>query len=160
MPVWTHDQIVNAAQSVGFSASGAQTIAAIALAESRGDTGAISPLNSNGTRDYGIVQINSVHFSEGAISQAQALQPIASLAYALRLSDNGTNFAPWSTFTSGAYRPFLSSVSSSSATIADTTPGGSTVQSVTTFLNESGHSVLLFLVAIILLVVGLYFLAK
>jgi hypothetical protein len=159
MAIWTYDQIVQAAQSVGFSANSAQTIAAIALAESGGNTQAISSPNTNGTRDYGLVQINSVHFGNGT-SQAQALNPIAALSYALSLSSGGTNFTPWSTFNSGAYQKYSSSSSggggSSTATIADT----STLAGLGTFITSTGDSVLIFTIAITLVVVGLYFLAK
>jgi hypothetical protein len=69
---------------------------AIVLAESGGRTDAVSGVNLNGTRDYGLWQINSVHFGT-AINETTALDPELATQYAYQLSHNGTNFAPWST---------------------------------------------------------------
>lgn len=161
MAILTHDQIVSIAESVGFSPSGAGTIAAIALAESSGNTQAIGGPNTNGTYDYGLVQINGVHIASGAISQAQALSPVSALAYALKLSNGGTNFTPWATYTSGAYQKYLSG-GSTSATVAPASSTSSTsgLAGIGSYLSSTGHTLLLFTIAITVLIVGLYFLAK
>ena len=162
MAIWTYQQIYDAAVGVGFTPARAQTISAIALAESGGNTGAVSSPNTNGTVDYGLVQINSIHFGNG-ITQAQALSPFSSLNYALKLSNGGTNFQPWTTFNTGAYEKYLQGASPSPAGGSVNTPVASTttgLAGVGTFLSNTGGTLLLFTIAITLLAVGFYFLAK
>jgi LysM repeat protein len=66
--------------------------AEIAMAESGGDQYALSP-----TDDYGYWQIN---VSNGALATFNAMGNARS---AIILSDNGTNWGPWTTYWSGAY---------------------------------------------------------
>ncbi len=66
--------------------------AEIAMAESGGDQYALSP-----TDDYGYWQIN---ISNGALATFDAYGNARS---AIILSDDGTNWGPWTTYTSGAY---------------------------------------------------------
>ena len=66
--------------------------AEIAMAESSGNPNAISP-----TDDYGLWQINAVN---GSLA---TLNPQANAQSAVTLSDDGTNWNPWTTYTSGAY---------------------------------------------------------
>ncbi len=66
--------------------------AEIAMAESGGNPNAISPTN-----DFGLWQING---SNGSLA---TLNPSANAHSAVVLSDNGTNWRPWTTYTSGAY---------------------------------------------------------
>jgi LysM repeat protein len=66
--------------------------AEIAMAESGGNPNAISP-----TDDYGLWQINA---SNGALA---TLDPLANAKSAVILSNDGTNWSPWTTYTSGAY---------------------------------------------------------
>jgi hypothetical protein len=74
--------------------------AAVALAESGGNPDAIGH-NSNGSVDRGLWQINSIH---GAQSTTDVTGNVRS---AIAISNNGTNWQPWTTFVSGAYRKFL-----------------------------------------------------
>ena len=53
---------------------------------------AVSPTN-----DYGLWQING---SNGSLA---TLNPYANAKSAIILSDNGTNWGPWTTYSSGAY---------------------------------------------------------
>lgn len=81
---------------------------AIGYAESGGRTDAVSPPNSNGTIDYGFMQINSAHFGEPAFkshgwNQQTMLQIGPNIDAANYLSAGWKNWAPWSTFNSGAY---------------------------------------------------------
>jgi hypothetical protein len=62
------------------------------MAESGGNPNAISP-----TDDFGLWQING---SNGALA---TLNPLQNAKSAIDLSGNGTNWGPWTTFTSGAY---------------------------------------------------------
>lgn len=79
--------------------------AAIAMAESGGRQDAWN-VNKNGSVDRGYWQINSSHGSQStfdALGNARA---------AVAISANGTNWGPWVTFGSGAYKKFLQPLSS------------------------------------------------
>jgi LysM repeat protein len=78
--------------SAGGNPSDAVMAAEIAMAESGGNPNAISPTN-----DYGLWQING---SNGSLA---TLDPFANAKSAIILSGNGTNWGPWTTYTSGAY---------------------------------------------------------
>ncbi len=78
--------------SAGGNPSDAFMAAEIAMAESGGNPNAISP-----TDDYGLWQINA---SNGSLA---TLDPYANAKSAIALSGNGTNWGPWTTYTSGAY---------------------------------------------------------
>jgi LysM repeat protein len=80
-------------KAAGGNPADAVMAAEIAMAESGGNPNAISP-----TSDYGLWQINS---SNGALA---TLNPAANAHSAVVLSRNGTNWSPWTTYTSGAYR--------------------------------------------------------
>ena len=74
---------------------------AIALAESGGVTN-VSHKNSNGTTDFGIMQINSVH--SDLLSTGNWWDPNANAKMAFTLWQSvGGKFTPWSTFSSGAW---------------------------------------------------------
>lgn len=128
----TPAQILSDAQSAGFSGSGLNTIAAIAEAESSGHTQAQQWGPWQNGVDRGIVQINSYYHPE--VSNAQAFDPMQAFKAAYNISAGGTNFTPWSTFNSGAYKQDLGLFSNlnpvsarpTSATTATTTPSGTT----------------------------------
>jgi LysM repeat protein len=79
-------------EQAGGSPAKAVMAADIAMAESGGNPNAISP-----TDDFGLWQINA---SNGALA---TLNPLQNAKSAIQLSNNGTNWGPWTTFTSGAY---------------------------------------------------------
>lgn len=87
----------------GGNPAAAGIAAAVALAESGGNSDAISPPNSNGTLDRGLWQINSIH---GAKSTTDIN---ANAKAAIAISSNGTNWNPWTVFKSGAYKKYLGS---------------------------------------------------
>jgi len=93
------------AQKAGFDGPSSMTIAAIAEAESNGNPNAIHR-NSDGSTDYGVLQINSVHFGHGASEQI-AKDPQSAFNYAYKLSKGGTNFSDWSTFNDDTYVHFM-----------------------------------------------------
>ena len=68
------------------------TAASIAVAESGGNPNAISP-----TSDYGLWQINGSH------GEQATLNPLGNAEAAVSISGNGSDWAPWTTFTSGAF---------------------------------------------------------
>jgi len=76
----------------GGSPAAAFMAAEIAMAESGGDPSAISP-----TDDFGLWQING---SNGSLA---TLNPFQNAKSAITLSDNGTDWNPWTTYHSGAY---------------------------------------------------------
>lgn len=80
---------------------------AVALAESGGDT-STRHVNSNGSIDVGLWQINSVHRSSNPTWTEAWLKDPAHNAEAMRtVSGNGTNWAPWVGYSSGAYKQYL-----------------------------------------------------
>jgi hypothetical protein len=91
------DYSCSSLESLWVSAGGnpaSEFIAAqIATAESGGNPNAISP-----TSDYGLWQINSSN-----APGSEMLNPYANVREAIALSGNGTNWSPWTTYTSGIY---------------------------------------------------------
>jgi LysM repeat protein len=81
-------------KSAGGSSSKAFMAAEIAMAESGGDQYAHSPTN-----DYGYWQINGSHGASMATYNA-----MGNARAAIEISDNGRDWGPWTTYTSGAYR--------------------------------------------------------
>ena len=79
-------------ESVGGNPAYAFIAAEIATAESGGNPNAISP-----TDDYGLWQINASHGSMAS------LNPVVNAQSAVAISDDGTDWTPWTTYTSGAY---------------------------------------------------------
>lgn len=78
----------------------ANVAAAVAMAESGGNSTATC-VDSNGSVDRGLWQINSVH---GAQSTYDIM---GNARAAVNISSQGRNWGPWTTFGSGAYRQFL-----------------------------------------------------
>jgi soluble lytic murein transglycosylase-like protein len=70
---------------------------AIMQAESRCNASAISPLNYDGLRDYGLFQIHGV----------AVLDPAANVAYAYYHKYLQSGWYPWTTYTSGRYLQYL-----------------------------------------------------
>ena len=71
----------------------------VAMAESGGNSLATNR-NSNGTTDRGLFQINSIH---GGLS----VYPVnANVKAAIKISQNGKDWSPWTTYNSGAYRKY------------------------------------------------------
>jgi hypothetical protein len=111
MTTYTYPQLVGLAQSSGFTGQSAYTAAAIAMAESSGNAGSINYADPGGS--YGLMQINQAAHPG---TSTQALDPQGSFDLAYQISNQGTNFGPWSTFNSGAYSQYLdTSVSASPA---------------------------------------------
>jgi hypothetical protein len=79
--------------SAGGNSASEFIAAQIATAESGGNPSAISP-----TDDYGLWQINASN-----APGSEMLNPEANVREAIALSDNGANWSPWTTYTSGIY---------------------------------------------------------
>jgi soluble lytic murein transglycosylase-like protein len=78
--------------SVGGNPADEFIAAQIATAESGGNPDAISP-----TDDYGLWQINASHGAQAT------LNPTLNAEAAVAISSDGTNWTPWTTYTSGIY---------------------------------------------------------
>lgn len=106
----TPPQIAQWAIQAGFSGQDLVTAVAVALAESGGRIDATNT-NSNGTTDYGVWQINSVHADEFSKHPQWWSVENADMAHDIYAAA-GNTFQPWSTFTSGRYTSFLLQASS------------------------------------------------
>lgn len=107
MPSLSASQIATAARAGGFLTNEDVVKAvAIALAESGGNPSATNH-NTNGSTDYGLWQINSVHASILRSGSWSNPTDNARMAYQV-FTDAGNSFTPWTTYTSGRYVAFLS----------------------------------------------------
>ena len=79
-------------EQAGGNSADAFMAAEIAMAESGGNPNAISP-----TDDFGLWQINA---SNGPLA---TLNPLQNARSAITLSDDGSDWGPWTTYHSGAY---------------------------------------------------------
>lgn len=98
-------QIATAVIGAGFPTKDQATAVAIALAESGGNPAATNR-NSNGSTDYGLFQINSIHAAilrSGSWSNPNDNARMAKQVYA----DAGNSFRPWVAYTSGSYLAFV-----------------------------------------------------
>lgn len=93
MTVLNANEIAGYAQAAGFTGSAIGYIVAIGLAESGGNLQIVSPVQSDGTRGYGLFQIETENVGSGGNWQDPTWQ--AQKAYAM--SSQGTNFEPWCT---------------------------------------------------------------
>lgn len=133
MSTLSDSQIAGLAQGAGFTGSQIPIMVAIALAESSGNPSA-THTNSNGSTDYGLWQINSVHHFSGNLLDPQVN------AAAARTVFNSQGFQAWSTYNSGAYTRYLGR-GQAAAGNPTASPGGSGggVQTVSdTSVSDSG----------------------
>jgi len=99
MTTYTFDQLLGFAQQAGFQGQSADTIAAIAMAESGGNPYAVNYADPGGS--YGLTQINGAAWGAGAANTLG--NPLEAFTQAFSVSQGGTNFTPWSTYNNGAY---------------------------------------------------------
>jgi hypothetical protein len=98
-------QIAGYAIAAGFPPAEVGTATAVAMAESGGETTA-SNRNSNGSYDYGLWQINTIH---GALlQQGDKFNPLDNAKMALTVWQRaGNKWTPWVVYKSGVYRIHL-----------------------------------------------------
>jgi len=101
------DDVVQLAQQAG-SGGDVTTAAAVALAESGGETSAVGT-NTDGSRDRGLWQINDRWHPE--VSDACAFDAGCNARAAYAISQGWTDFSPWTTYRTGAYQQFVPGVS-------------------------------------------------
>jgi hypothetical protein len=122
MPTLSASEIAGYAQKAGVTGQNIVIATAIALAESSGDTDAINTANRNGSTDYGLWQINSVH--SALLNGHNWRDPADNAAMMYSISNGGKNWSPWSSYKSGAYLAHLGA--------AGVTPDSSVTGGVTT----------------------------
>jgi hypothetical protein len=123
----------------GGPASAAPMAAAIALAESGGCATSVAGAGCGGNPakstdrnggSYGLWQINGSHAGVNGAAPASGgpvppsswinsmFNPAANAKEAVALSQNGTNWNPWSTYKNGAYQKYLNGAGPSNAVLA------------------------------------------
>lgn len=118
-------QIYTLARNAGLAPAAATTATAVALAESGGRSDAMGDVGlEDGTwgPSVGLWQIRSVKAQTGTGQTRDASRltdPAFNAASMAAISGTGGNFGPWTTFTKGTYKKFLSQVGSTQVTAAD-----------------------------------------
>ncbi len=109
----TMEQLVGIAKGAGFSDDNAVIAAAIAMAESGGNSNAHNPKPPDNS--YGLWQINMIgdlgparRQQYGLSSNEQLFDPVTNAKIAFRIS-GGSNFSPWTTYTGEKYKSHLAS---------------------------------------------------
>jgi hypothetical protein len=98
---------------VGFTSAQAKIMAAIAEAESGGNTAAVGDVGLvNGTwgPSVGLTQVRTLkaQTGTGGVRDINTLtDPLGNLKAAFDISNHGTDWQPWSTYNSGAYKQYL-----------------------------------------------------
>ncbi len=105
MPSLTIAQLQSLAQQTGLSGNAASVAAAIAMAESGGNTNAHALTIYEDS--WGLWQINLR--AHPGYSAASMQDPVQNARAMYAISSGGTNWQPWSTYTNGAYRQYLNS---------------------------------------------------
>lgn len=101
----TVQQIAGYAQAAGFPPEELARATAVALAESGGDPGA-SHVNTNGSVDYGLWQINTVH--GGLLNQGDKFNPLDNAKMALTVwRGAGNKWTPWAAYNNGSSQGFM-----------------------------------------------------
>lgn len=105
----TIDEIARIAYDAGWRGIDLVRAVAVSWAENgKGDPGAVSPVNRDGSRDYGLWQINSGKFAGLGLTEATAKDARANAAAAYRLQTTSkSGWGNWTTYTSGAYQKYI-----------------------------------------------------
>lgn len=117
-------QIAQAAAAGGFSGNDQIIAVAVALAESGGNASATHK-NSNGTTDYGLMQINSVH--SALIASGTWSNPTDNMRMAKSVKDS-SGWTAWTTYKTGAYLIYYSRA----AAAVKSAPKGTAPTTITT----------------------------
>lgn len=108
----TAGQVAQYAYQAGFRGEALITAVAVAHAESGFDPSNVGDVNLTqpGEQSVGLWQINyrpTRDSATGTRSPTANLDPLTNARNAYTISGGGSNFRPWSTFTSGAYKQYL-----------------------------------------------------
>lgn len=124
MTILSPSQIATYAQRTGLTSTQVAIATAIALAESGGDTNAINPGNATDPEySVGLWQINIRAHPQYTVAQMK--DPVQNAFAMFTISNGGTNWNPWGTYTNGSYKSKLGTITSSGG-------GGSPVNMLTT----------------------------
>ena len=97
-------QLYQLALDAGFEpGEKARTAAAVSMAESGGNPGAINWGDPGGS--FGLMQVNAG--AHGADVARSALDPATAFRESYRISRGGQDFSPWTVYKTGAYRRYL-----------------------------------------------------
>ena len=114
----------------GFSPDKARLMTAIAQAESARNPGAIGDValeNRTWGPSVGLFQVRTLKAETGTGSdrdiQRLLNNPAEQVKAALKISNDGANLRPWSTYTSGAYLKFLDEPLQAGVSVPSTFPG-------------------------------------
>lgn len=92
---------LDAIKRAGFPESEWDTALKVATAESGLDPKAVNNANKNGTSDYGLFQINSIHKP----TAQEKTDPYANAKRAYKIfQEAGNKWTPWSAFNNGSYK--------------------------------------------------------
>jgi murein DD-endopeptidase MepM/ murein hydrolase activator NlpD len=109
MPTYNYLQLKALAQQAGLNDMQSSIAAAIALAESGGNPDA--NLHTSSENSVGLWQINL--YAHPQYSYAQMQDPVQNAQAMVAVSNQGTNWIPWTTYTSGKYQQFLQGTATS-----------------------------------------------
>lgn len=108
----SQNEIYNLALQVGLSSGNAKKAAAVAMAESDGNTNAHNKVPPDDS--YGLWQINMIgtlgparRRQFGITTNDQLFDPVTNAKAMKAVSSNGGNFNPWSTYGGTAYHRYL-----------------------------------------------------
>jgi hypothetical protein len=163
-------QIAAAASSAGFTGHDLTIAIAVALAESGGDTTA-RHVNNNGSTDYGLWQINSIHSQILASGRWDDANSNAKMAHQI-WHDAGNKWTPWATYNSQRYRVYLTRAISAQggtnilpnipAPSLPTLPDLSPLMGLVQFVSDAGNwrRVGIFLAGLVITFLGLWGIVK
>jgi hypothetical protein len=122
---YSQDQLAGLALNAGVPSSNLQVASAIAMAESGGDSNLVNPGRS-GDPEYsvGLWQVNIRAHPQ--YTEAQMKNPQLNAAAMFKISNGGTNWYPWGSYTNGSYKSFMTTPVSPVATLGFQTTGTST----------------------------------
>ena len=105
--------VVDILKKAGFRGNSLAMAYAIVMAESGGDARAHNPDASTGDNSYGLFQINMIDDMGperrriyGLSSNEALFDPLTNARVAYKMSRGGKNWAPWTTYKTGAYKEF------------------------------------------------------
>lgn len=130
------------AMAAGFTGNALLTAVEVSFAEDTSHaTNAQSPLNSDGSYDRGLWQINSKAHANYSDADMYDGQKNAEAAYTI--SSHGTNWAPWTTYKNGAYLRFKKQAEDAIAAAKKAnkaSPGGGVGQTATISTGSGGRA--------------------
>lgn len=114
MPVISDTQIAAVAINAGWTGNDAVIAVAVALAESGGNTEATNS-NTNGSTDYGLWQMNTIHAGDDSIGTGAGFfppgvgwkNPIQNALAAHSLQKRRGNWGDWTTYNNKAFGVYL-----------------------------------------------------